>query len=106
LLLSIPLLLAGFALMGQEKKPPEKIVFEAKPGNVTFLHEPHVKSVKGDCKACHDSLFPQSKTAPLNFKAGMHKPAESGKTSCGHCHNPEGPAFETKGNCAKCHVKA
>jgi hypothetical protein len=36
----------------------------------------------------------------------MHKPAEAAKKSCGHCHNPEGPAFETKGNCAKCHVKA
>jgi hypothetical protein len=36
----------------------------------------------------------------------MHKPAETGKTSCGSCHNPGGPSFETKGNCAKCHVKS
>jgi c(7)-type cytochrome triheme protein len=106
LLLIALLLIAGFALLAQDKKPPEKIVFEAKPGNVTFVHATHLKAVKGDCKVCHDALFQQSKTAPLNFKAGMHKPAEAAKTSCGHCHNAEGPAFETKGNCAKCHVKA
>ena len=107
MLLLIPFLMTGgLVLLGQDKKPPEKIIFEAKPGNVTFVHETHVKAAKGDCKVCHDALFPQSKTAPLNWKAGMHKPAEAGKTSCGYCHNPSGPAFETKGNCAKCHVKA
>jgi c(7)-type cytochrome triheme protein len=105
-LLILMLMIAGLALLGQDKKPPEKIVFAAKPGNVTFVHATHLKAVKGDCKACHDSLFQQNKTAPLDFKAGMHKPAEAAKKSCGHCHNPEGPAFETKGNCAKCHVKA
>ena len=104
LLFSISII-AALALLGQDKKPPEKIVFEAKPGNVTFVHATHLKAVKGDCKVCHDALFKQEK-APLDFKAGMHKPAEAAKTSCGHCHNADGPAFESKGNCAKCHVKA
>jgi len=98
-------LAAGFSLLGQEKKPPDKLVFEAKPGKVTFDHAAHLKAAKGDCKVCHDALFPQSKTAPLNFKAGMHKPAETGKTSCGFCHHAGGMSFESKGNCAKCHVK-
>lgn len=94
-----------FMLLGQEKKPPDKVVFTAKPGNVTFDHTAHVKLAKGDCKVCHDALFPQSKTAPLNYKAGVHKTAEASKTSCGFCHRPGGTAFEAKGNCAKCHVK-
>ena len=90
------------ALMAQ--KAPEQIVFQSKMGNVTFNHAAHVKRAKDDCQACHDKLFPQSK-APLNFKASMHQTAESAKASCGGCHNPSGPAFASKGNCAKCHVK-
>ena len=97
----------GPGLMGQEKKAPAKLTFEAKTGNVTYDHAAHAKREKNDCKVCHDKLFPQSK-APLNFKAGMHKPAETAKTSCGNCHREGGTAFSTKGNCAngKCHVKA
>jgi len=94
---------AGFeALLAQ--KAPEKMVFPSKMGNVTFDHPAHVKRANNDCAACHDKLFPQS-TAPLNYKAGIHKTAEAAKTSCGGCHNPGGAAFETKANCAKCHVK-
>jgi mono/diheme cytochrome c family protein len=36
----------------------------------------------------------------------LHKTAEAAKTSCGGCHTPGGPAFESKGNCGKCHVKS
>ncbi len=84
---------------------PSKLVFNAKTGNVTFDHDKHVERLKGDCKSCHPKLWPQSKTAPLNYRAGMHKPAEAKKTSCGACHHPGGTAFESKGNCNKCHVK-
>jgi c(7)-type cytochrome triheme protein len=97
---------AALGVLAQEKKPPLKLVFEAKMGNVTFDHAAHVKREKNDCKVCHDKLFKQDKAAPLNFKAGMHKPAEAAKTACGACHTPGGAAFETKGNCNKCHVKA
>jgi c(7)-type cytochrome triheme protein len=90
------------ALLAQ--KPPEKITFQSKMGNVTFDHAAHIKRANNDCKTCHDKLFPQSQ-APLNFKAGMHKPAEAAKTSCGGCHAPGGAAFAATGNCAKCHVK-
>ena len=83
---------------------PEKIVFEAKTGNVTFDHAEHGKRANDDCTVCHDKLFPQSRE-PINFKAGMHKPAEKAKSSCAACHHPEGNSFEVKGNCKKCHVK-
>jgi c(7)-type cytochrome triheme protein len=105
-LLTSAVLLGGFALLGQEKKPPEKLTFVAKPGNVTFDHAAHVKRANGDCATCHPKLFQQDSKAALNFKAGMHQPAQANHTSCGACHAPGGAAFETKGNCAKCHVKS
>jgi c(7)-type cytochrome triheme protein len=98
------LLVCGLLAMAAVN-PPEKLVFETKMGNVTFQHATHVERVKGDCATCHPKLFQQSAKAPLNYKAGMHKPAEANKTSCGACHNPGGTAFATTGNCAKCHVK-
>jgi c(7)-type cytochrome triheme protein len=99
-------LLGTLGLLAQDKKAPEKLTFAAKNGNVTFDHAAHVKRAKGDCKVCHDKLFKQDATAALDFKAGLHKTAETAKTSCGACHTPGGTAFETKGNCAKCHVKS
>jgi c(7)-type cytochrome triheme protein len=98
--------ICGLSAVAQEKKPPAKLVLKAKTGNVTYDHAAHAKRAKNDCKVCHDKLWPQSAAAPLNFKAAMHKTAEANKTSCGACHHAGGTAFETKGNCTKCHVKA
>jgi c(7)-type cytochrome triheme protein len=86
---------------------PEKLVFTTKMGNVTYQHAKHAERAKGDCKVCHDKLFQQSAKAPLNYKAGMHKPAEAQKIACGACHVAGGTAFVTAGNCtnSKCHVK-
>jgi c(7)-type cytochrome triheme protein len=53
---------------------------------------------------CHDKLFKQEK-GDLKYKESMHKTAETNKTSCAACHVAGGTAFETKGNCNKCHVK-
>jgi c(7)-type cytochrome triheme protein len=102
LLLAFVIAISVDALLAQ--KAPDQIVFPSKMGNVTFNHAAHVKRSNNNCQTCHDKLFPQS-NAPLNFKAGMHQPAETAKTSCGGCHVAGGAAFETKGNCAKCHVK-
>jgi c(7)-type cytochrome triheme protein len=104
-LLAAVLLSAGLAMLGQEKKPQDKLLFKSKVGDVTFDHAAHVKHAKNDCKVCHDKLWPQSATAPLNYKAALHKTAEAKHTSCGFCHHPGGGAFESKGNCNKCHVK-
>jgi c(7)-type cytochrome triheme protein len=87
------------------QKPQDKLTFASKMGNVTFDHAAHIARAKGDCTTCHTKLFQESTTAPLNFKAGLHKTAEASKTSCGACHTPGGAAFDSKGNCAKCHVK-
>jgi c(7)-type cytochrome triheme protein len=98
----VALVLVGFAA----EKPPEKLVFESKMGNVTFQHVKHIERAKNDCKVCHEKLFPQSR-APINFKAGMHKTAEANKTACAACHVAGGTTFATAGNCSnsKCHLK-
>ena len=104
-------LMAGFlvaALLAiAADKPPEKLVFATKMGNVTYDHAKHVERAKNDCTVCHQKLFQQSSKAPLNFKAGMHKTAEASKTSCAFCHVAGGASFSTTGNCTnnKCHVK-
>ena len=104
-------LVAGFlvaALLGiAADKPPEKLVFETKMGNVTFQHAKHIEREKNDCAVCHPKLFQQSAKAPLNYKPAMHKTAETAKTACAACHVAGGAAFATTGNCSnnKCHVK-
>ncbi|MCL4402442.1 MAG: hypothetical protein M1436_07255 [Acidobacteria bacterium] len=99
-------IICGLAASGQVKKPPEKLTFKAKNGNITFNHAAHVKREKGNCAVCHPKIFPQDVSAPLNWKAGMHKKAEVAHTSCGFCHHPGGQAFGVTGNCAKCHQKS
>jgi len=88
-----------------QPKAPDKMVFKAKTGDVTYDHKKHSDREKGKCETCHPKVFPQSK-APLNFKAAMHKTAETAKSSCATCHVAGGTAFASKGNCTKCHVKA
>ena len=100
--LVIPDLLTLGTVQGAD--PAKTMVFESKLGNVTFDHEKHQTRVKGDCTACHEKLFPQSR-APINYKAGMHKPAEAKKASCAGCHHAGGASFESKGNCNTCHQK-
>lgn len=99
--------LGGGLVFAQQggKKPPEKLTFKSMMGNVTLDHAKHVERAKGDCKVCHDKLFRQSASAPLNYKANMHKTAEASKSACAACHVAGGKSFETKGNCQKCHVK-
>jgi c(7)-type cytochrome triheme protein len=93
-------------MIAQDAAPeaPTTLVFEAKTGNVTFDHGKHVESAGGDCETCHDALWPAERV-DLGYKASMHKKAEAEGTSCAACHRPEGPAFESKANCKRCHVK-
>ena len=98
--------IGGFGVFAQpEKKTSTTLVFKAKNGNVTFNHSEHVMRANGDCKTCHSSLFREDAGTPLNYKANVHKSAEMNMTSCGSCHRAGGTAFESKGNCNKCHMK-
>ena len=94
------------AQTASKAKEPEKLVFQSKMGNVAYDHAKHVARAKGDCTVCHDKLFAQDAKAPLNYRAGMHKPAEAKKVACAACHVAGGQAFQSTGSCNKCHVKA
>jgi len=102
----LAIVLLGLLAFSQTKQPPTKLVFTTKNGNVTFDHAAHVMRAKGDCTTCHDKLFKQDSKAPLNYKAALHKTAETDKTACGFCHHAGGMSFESKGNCNKCHMKS
>ena len=93
LALIVAVTLVGSAMAAaQEKKPPEKLVFQSKRSDVVFTHAAHISREKGECATCHEKLWPQSTTQPLKSSDG-----------CRTCHHAGGAAFEMKGNCAKCH---
>ena len=46
----------------------------------------------------------ETKQGNVTFDHAKHLAAA--KTSCAACHVAGGAAFETKGNCQKCHVKS
>jgi c(7)-type cytochrome triheme protein len=103
--LVVSFLAAALLGIAADKTPPKELVFKATMGKVTFQHAKHIERAKNDCKVCHDKLFQQSATAPLNYKAAMHKTAETNKTACAACHVAGGTSFASTGNCVKCHVK-
>ena len=81
-----------------------KQVFVATNGNVTYDHRLHTIRQKFACWTCHTKPFALWRS-PLTYTSILHKDAETGKTSCGQCHRPGGEAFESGGNCTKCHEK-
>jgi c(7)-type cytochrome triheme protein len=85
-------LVGGATVAAQDKKPPEKLVFQTKSGDVIFTHATHINREKGECATCHEKLWPQSAKEPLKSSGG-----------CRTCHHADGRAFEMKGNCVKCH---
>ena len=52
-------MIGGLGAVAQEKKPPAKLVFTAKTGNVNYDHAAHVKREKSECKVCHDKPWLQ-----------------------------------------------
>jgi c(7)-type cytochrome triheme protein len=76
-------------------RPPGKLVFPSKRGDVVFDHSAHAARDEGGCASCHDKLWPQSAKAPLGSSAG-----------CRTCHRAGGKSFETRGNCDRCHAPA
>jgi hypothetical protein len=78
--------------MGQAPKvedAPEKVVLEAKNGNVTLPHRAHAGMM--ECKTCHGDAKP-GKMADFNkdkahaLCQGCHKEKGAGPTKCPDCH--------------------
>jgi c(7)-type cytochrome triheme protein len=92
-LLMAAALACSAAAAAEDRKPPAKLLFPSKQGDVPFDHAAHLKREKGHCAACHDKLWPKSTQEPLKSSNG-----------CRTCHKVGGQAFEMKGNCGKCHT--
>jgi hypothetical protein len=75
---------------GQDKTPPDKLVFQ-KPVTTVFPHAAHIERANGDCTTCHDKFWPKLKEESVK------------SAGCKTCHKAGGVAFESKGNCARCH---
>jgi len=82
---------------------PEGESVATRLGDALFGHDKHVELLEGDCKACHNQIFPLSK-GMLGYADDLHRTAETAKTSCGACHAPEASAFPSQENCLRCHV--
>jgi c(7)-type cytochrome triheme protein len=102
---ALVLFLSVVSFAQKKDKAPDEITIKAKNGAILFNHKKHAAAEKQDCKVCHDKLWPQSSTAPINFRP-PHTKHEAAKASCGTCHNKGGAAFTTVGNCKRCHGTA
>jgi c(7)-type cytochrome triheme protein len=106
----VPALLLALTFVSQAQKKdegPHEITIKAKNGAVLFNHKKHSDTAKGDCKVCHDKLWPQNQTTPIAFKF-PHKPLEAKDVACGSCHKVGGASFAASApaNCKKCHGTA
>jgi len=83
---------------------PEALSYTTRLGPAKFGHERHVDLAKGDCKICHNAIFPLEKGL-LNYADNLHRTSEQTKTSCGACHAVGREAFESEGHCLDCHAE-
>ncbi|QOY87398.1 cytochrome c3 family protein [Paludibaculum fermentans] len=99
-------LLGSSLLLGEDKKPPSRLVIQTTAGDVNYDHAGHAKREMNACLICHPRLFTRDRKAPIEFSS-PHKKREDAKASCGACHRADGAAFASEGNCTnnKCHVK-
>jgi c(7)-type cytochrome triheme protein len=79
--------------------PGKTVEWDTSMGKVTFDGKTHADA-KLSCMECHPKVF-QMKSGSFDATMPDHN---TGEKYCWTCHNGE-KAFETKGNCTKCHVK-
>ena len=113
--------LSAFALVllgstGALAAAPDKVVLNAKLGNVTFAHKTHAETLKIACKTCHHTMK-EGETAPakcttchgMDAKASKAQDAFHGK--CKVCHKEENEKNKKAApvkcsGAGGCHVKA
>ncbi len=79
--------------------PGKTTEWETSMGKVTFDGKTHADAGL-KCTDCHPGTF-QMKAGSFDATMADHN---AGEKYCWTCHNGD-KAFETKGNCNKCHVK-
>ena len=91
---------------------PEKVVLNAKPGNVTFPHKVHAETMKIACTACHHGLKEGETPAKCSSCHGVDAKAPKAQDAfhktCQGCHKKENEANKKNApvKCTQCHVKA
>jgi len=79
--------------------PDKELVYDdGAMGKITFKGQTHADAGL-KCPDCHPGVFAMKKG-----EAKMTMAEHSSGKFCNTCHNGQ-KAFDTKGNCAKCHVK-
>lgn len=90
---------------------PEKVVLQAKMGNVTFPHKAHSETLKITCVTCHHTTKEGQEAEKCSKCHGADPKAPAVKDAfhkvCQDCHKTknekEGKKAPTK--CTQCHIK-
>jgi c(7)-type cytochrome triheme protein len=82
---------------------PERIFYHNRLGDVAFDHDQHIVDAKGDCKQCHEGLWPMEEVGLKGYAEDYHRVAERGNQSCAACHAPTKSSFGSLNNCTRCH---
>ncbi|MCB9386089.1 MAG: DmsE family decaheme c-type cytochrome [Bryobacterales bacterium] len=82
---------------------PERIFYQNRLGDVSFDHDQHIADEKGNCKTCHDGLWPMAEVGLKGYSEDYHRVAEKNNQSCAVCHAPHKESFGSLNNCTRCH---
>ncbi len=91
---------------------PDKVVLNAKPGNVTFPHKTHVETLKIACATCHHTMkegeTPAKCTTCHGVDAKAPKAQDAFHKKCQGCHKEQNEKAKKNAptKCTQCHVKA
>ena len=91
---------------------PEKVVLQAKMGNVTLPHKAHIETIKITCVTCHHTEKEGQAVEKCSKCHGTDPKAPAVKDAfhklCQDCHKTknekEGKKAPTK--CTQCHIKS
>jgi len=93
------------SVSAQEVKPPTKLVFQTKMGNVTYDHAA-TSNAPRRLQSVPRQAFPAVGQGSTELQTGHAQDGGSEQNRLCGLPRRGGMAFPTAGNCAKCHVKA
>jgi len=110
-------ILAAFVLVlvgatGVFAAAPEKVVLNAKPGNITFPHKAHAETLKIACAICHHTTKEGETPVKCSTCHGKDikalKAQDAFHKKCQGCHKEmnEKEKKNAPTKCTQCHVKA
>jgi len=94
--------MTGNAEDAQDSGGPEDIIYTKPVKGVIFSHKTHTGAGLS-CDSCHTKLFEMSAKNAESKPDFIMKSLYDGKY-CGACHAPNGIAFASNTQCARCHI--